>query len=287
MPDTSAAGAPDAASEHDAERSLFGAAKACILACAVEEKLKRSALAARAWRAGVLDHDVGPPPESIPSPGHPERPRLVAPREVPRRRLGTPEGRAALIHALAHIELNAVNLAWDAVYRFRHLPRAYYDDWVRVADEETRHFGLLRKRLRVLGFDYGDFPAHRGLWEMAVKTADDVLVRMALVPRVLEARGLDVTPGMVERLEAAGDYETAGVLEIIHRDEKGHVAVGSHWYRYCCEQRGLDSAATFRDLLNRHMKGRIKGPFAEAARREAGFTAEELTDLRALEAGAE
>ncbi|MEJ2654165.1 MAG: ferritin-like domain-containing protein [Acidihalobacter sp.] len=149
---------------------------------------------------------------------------------MPRRGLGTREGRAALVHAVAHIEFNAINLALDAVYRFRSLPRAYYDDWLRVADEEARHFMLLADRLTDFGMRYGDLPAHNGLWEMAVKTADDWLLRMALVPRVLEARGLDVTPGMIERLRQAGDMETVAALEVILREEVGHVAIGSRWF---------------------------------------------------------
>jgi uncharacterized ferritin-like protein (DUF455 family) len=210
---------------------------------------------------------------------------LVAPRELPKRNFHAVEGRAALIHAVAHIEFNAINLAWDAVYRFRNLPKPYYDDWVRVADEEAYHFTLLRERLRTLQYDYGDFTAHNGLWEMARDTAHDPLVRMALVPRVLEARGLDVTPGMMARLRAAGDEDTVGLLEIILRDEIGHVEIGSRWFRFLCEQRGLVPELTFRELIDRYMKGRIKGPFHHQARLQAGFSAEELSVLERLAIG--
>jgi uncharacterized ferritin-like protein (DUF455 family) len=222
------------------------------------------------------------PPRAVPVPGRPERPLLVAPRELRQRKLNTPAGRAILVHALAHIEFNAINLALDAVYRFRDLPADFYGDWLRVAAEEAGHFGLLRARLQALGHDYGDFPAHNGLWEMACNTADDVLVRMALVPRVLEARGLDVTPGMIGRLQEAGDAETVAILRIIFRDEIGHVEIGSRWFRHCCAGRDLRPAATFRALLEQHMPGRIKGPFAEQARGQAGFDAEEMDLLREL-----
>jgi uncharacterized ferritin-like protein (DUF455 family) len=187
---------------------------------------------------------------------------------------------------LAHIELNAINLAWDAVYRFRGLPRDYYDDWVQIAGEEAYHFTLLRDRLQELGYDYGDFEAHDGLWEMARKTAHDPLIRMALVPRVLEARGLDVTPGMMARLRAAGDVRTADILVVILRDEVGHVAAGSRWFRYLCQARGLDPDATYRQLIRQYMTGRIKGPLHRDARLEAGFTEQELAYLEGLEEGA-
>ena len=235
------------------------------------------------WLAGRLERGRNDePPHAIVTPGRPEQPVLVAPRELRQRKLSTPVGRAILVHALAHIEFNAINLALDAVYRFRDMPAEFYGDWLRVAAEEAEHFGLLRERLRVLGHDYGDFPAHDGLWEMACKTADDVLVRMALVPRVLEARGLDVTPGMIERLREAGDEATVAILRIIFRDEIGHVEIGSRWFRHCCVQRGLDPVPTFRALLERHMPGRIKGPFAEQARGQAGFDREEMDLLREL-----
>lgn len=234
------------------------------------------------WRAGTLSLAHGSSPHAIGAPGRPPRPLLVTPRELPRRGFHTLDGRAALIHAVAHIEFNAMNLAWDAVYRFRGLPRGYYEDWVRVADEEAYHYSLLRERLRGLGYEYGDFSAHDGLWEMAEETAHDVLVRMALVPRVLEARGLDVTPTMMERLRAVGDEETAALLGIILRDEIGHVAIGTRWFRHVCAERGLAPEPTFRQLVSEHLKGRIKGPFHYAARLQAGFSEEELASLTEL-----
>lgn len=259
---------------------LHSAARACLDAREPDEKVALTGAVAAAWRARRLVRDAAERPEPVEQPGRPARPRLVPPAAVPKRGLGTAEGRAALVHALAHIELNAIDLAWDAVYRFRDLPDAFYDDWVQVALEEAYHFGLLRRRLRELGHDYGDFDAHNGLWEMARQTAGDVLVRMALVPRVLEARGLDVTPGMMARLRRAGDEGTVAILEIILRDEIGHVAVGSRWFRYACRCRGLEPDATFHDLLARHMPGRVKGPIHEVARSAAGFTPAELQRLK-------
>jgi uncharacterized ferritin-like protein (DUF455 family) len=208
-------------------------------------------------------------------PGRPARPLLVRPREVASRGLGTLTGRAALCHAVAHIEFNAINLALDAGLRFAGLPAAYYADWLGVAQDEARHFQLLRQRLNDLGFDYGDFPAHNGLWEAAEKTAHDVLVRMACVPRVLEARGLDVTPGMIHRLREVGDKDTIAVLELILSEEVRHVEIGTRWFRYCCEQRGFEPVSTFRRLLNE--QGMVlRPPFNHAARRAAGFVAAEL-----------
>ncbi|MEX0730878.1 MAG: ferritin-like domain-containing protein [Aquisalimonadaceae bacterium] len=231
------------------------------------------------WDSGELRPVADSGPRPIGEPGRPVRPLLVDPRELVQRKLSTDEGRAALVHAVAHIEFNAVNLALDAVYRFRDMPDGFYGDWLRVAAEEASHYSMLADRLGELGYGYGDFPAHNGLWEMCRDTAHDVLVRMALVPRVLEARGLDVTPAMMQRLRSAGDARTAAILIVILREEEGHVAIGSRWFRYCCEQRGLAADATFLDLLGRHMRGRVRGPFNEAARRNAGFSAGEMRAL--------
>ena len=184
----------------------------------------------------------------------------------------------AAIHAVAHIEANAIDLALDAAHRFRDLPDAFYDDWLRVAEEEARHFGLLRDRLGELGAEYGDLPAHGGLWDACARTADDVLRRMALVPRVLEARGLDVNPPMLARFAAAGDDATAAILQVILDDEVGHVAVGDQWFRWCCEQRGLDPVPTFAALLA-DAGVRVRPPLNVEARLAAGFTADELDAL--------
>lgn len=217
-------------------------------------------------------------------PGRPSRPRLVDPRQLPRRGPGSREGRAALLHAVAHIEFNAINLAWDAVHRFRGKPEAYYRDWIAIADDEARHFGMLVERLAELGFAYGDFDAHDGLWDMARRTAHSCLERMALVPRVLEARGLDVTPGMIARLRNAGDVANAVVLEQILDEEVAHVAAGSHWFAWCCAQEGADPASTFARLIDTHLAGRVRGPFNVAARLRAGFSPGEISLIEAAAA---
>lgn len=257
-------------------RSVFSAAWECLRATTADEKVERTRFHARAMRDDALHLDAEADPYPIQAPGRPELPVLIDPADVPLRKLGQSEGRAALIHAVAHIEFNAINLAWDAVYRFRGLPRDYYADWTRVADEEAYHFELLRAHLRQLGYDYGSFPAHNGLWEMAEKTAHDPLVRMALVPRVLEARGLDVTPGMIKRLENVGDARAAEILRVIFRDEIGHVAIGSRWFGYLCEQRGMDREATFERLVLEYVDGRGARKIERAARAEAGFSEREM-----------
>jgi len=261
---------------------LFKSSRDCLR---LEEPGPKCAAVARLaadWAAGNLALDTGAGVERIGPPGRPRRPELVDAARVPRRRLGSVAGRAALVHAIAHIEFNAINLALDAVYRFRGMPIEYYGDWLSVAADEARHFQLLQERLAELGFAYGDFPAHNGLWEMAEQTADSCLVRMALVPRVLEARGLDVTPGMIERLAAAGDGETVEVLRIILSEEVRHVAIGTRWFRYCCERDGLEPSATFLDLLECRYAGTVRGPFNLEARYEAGFSRQEMAALTNL-----
>ena len=221
-------------------------------------------------------------PSRVTEPGRPQRPSLVHPRELPRRRPGTIRGRAALIHAVAHIEFNAINLALDAVCRFPQMPGAFVRDWLQVAAEEAKHFTLLQGRLEALGFGYGDFPAHNGLWEMALRTGHDPLHRMALVPRVMEARGLDVTPGMIRRFTDLGDQETAAVLGIILEEEVGHVAAGTRWFHYLCKQRGLEAEQAYFELLQAYLGDDIRCPLHLEARREAGFTDKELERLKAL-----
>lgn len=264
---------------------LFAAAQHCLDARDPDTKVALTHAYARRFSVGELPTDpAAPAPAPIRMPGRPDRPCLVHPRSLPRRGFGTTEGRAAFIHAIAHIELNAIDLGWDAVYRFRDLPPDYYADWVRVADDEARHFVLLRDRLRDLGFDYGDFDAHNGLWEMCEKTAHDGMARMALVPRVLEARGLDVTPGMIVKLQSLGDTGTVAILELILREEVAHVAAGSRWFRWFCERRGLAPEATFRDLLSDYARAVLHGPFNLDARAAAGFSDEELAALQAIDA---
>jgi uncharacterized ferritin-like protein (DUF455 family) len=215
-------------------------------------------------------------------PGRPERPRLVPPAAVPRRTPFTPEGRAALLHAVTHIEFNAINLALDAVWRFPGLPPAYYREWLQVAREEAHHFMLLSEHLAMLGHAYGDFDAHDGLWAMCEHTAHDVTARMALVPRTLEARGLDATPPMQAKLRAAGDRRAVEILDVILRDEVWHVAVGNRWYRWLCERDSLDPIAHYALLAAHYGAPRLRPPFNLQARRDAGFTTAEIA---ALEAG--
>ena len=259
-----------------------------VLQALLETNPDQKVLAAKqiyqAWQTGELVREAtAEPVQKILIPGRPAKPELVLPKQMRQRKLHTLEGRIALLHAVAHIEFNAINLALDAVYRFRDMPDAYYQDWLQVAAEEAYHFDLVRARLRDLGADYGDLPAHNGLWEHALKTDHDVLMRMALVPRVLEARGLDVTPPMMERLREVGDDTTADVLAIILRDELGHVRMGSHWYRYCCELRGLEPEATFRRLLKEVLQAPVRGPFYTEGRLQAGFSQAELDQLKLLE----
>ncbi len=264
--------------------SLFEQAHACLAATEPAEKLRLTHAAAQAFRAGRLALPAdAPAPAPIGEPGRPARPRLVLPRDVPQRGLGSVGGRAAFLHAIAHIEFNAINLAWDAVYRFRGLPADYYADWVGVADDEARHFALLSARLAELGFAYGDFDAHNGLWEMAVKTAHSGRERMALVPRVLEARGLDVTPGMIARLRTNGDEASAQILELILREEIAHVAAGSRWFHWHCEREGLAPLREFIRLVREAVRGGVRGPFNRPARLAAGFGEPELAALESLE----
>jgi uncharacterized ferritin-like protein (DUF455 family) len=217
--------------------------------------------------------------ESQTLPGRPARPRLVAPGEVPRRSPHTAEGRAALLHAIAHIEFNAINLALDATWRFAEMPADFYADWLRVASEEALHFTLLREHLLTLGHDYGDFTAHNGLWLMTEKTRADIVARMALVPRTLEARGLDATPPIQAKLARAGDMRAVEILDIILRDEVGHVAIGNRWYRWLCERQGLEPVAHYGVLVERYQAPKLKPPFNRSARKKAGFTDEEIAFL--------
>jgi uncharacterized ferritin-like protein (DUF455 family) len=264
--------------------NLFQCALRCIACPDPRGKCELTDVVYAALQAGELRFDAVDEPVAISVPGRPDRPRLVPPRELPRRRLGSLEGRVSLLHALAHIEFNAINLAWDAVYRFREMPQRYYCDWGRVAFEEAAHFRLLATRLCELGSAYGRLDAHDGLWEMACRTAHDPLARMALVPRALEARGLDVTPGIMERLARVGDAASAEILQVILRDEIGHVEIGTRWYRWLCAARGLAPEVTFVRLLEQYMKGQVKAPFHYEARQQAGFNRQEMDCLEELAA---
>lgn len=215
-------------------------------------------------------------------PGIPARPKLVSPLQVAKRSMRTVEGRAGLIHALTHIEFNAINLALDAIWRFADMPENYYRDWLKVAIEEAHHYALLNAHLQTLGFTYGDFDAHNSLWEMVDRTKNDVLARMALVPRTMEARGLDALPALRAKLAQAGDLLAAEILDITLRDEVGHVSIGNTWFNWLCEQRGFEPIATYEQLAEQYDAPKPRPPFNLDARREAGFTELELQVLAAI-----
>jgi uncharacterized ferritin-like protein (DUF455 family) len=257
------------------EETLCRAAVAVLNTPDPEAKARAARAAAEMWRHGAMAPGDGAESPAD-RPARPDRPALRPPREVPRRRItsGT-AGRIALLHALTHIELNAIDLAFDIVARFAHeeLPREFFDDWVAVGDDEARHFTMLAGRLAELDASYGDLPAHDGLWQAAEETSGDLLARLAVVPLVLEARGLDVTPAMIERLRRVGDDRSADILQLIHDEEIGHVAAGVRWFRYLCARRGVEPAEAFGALVRRHFKGRIKPPFNTASRAAAGLPA--------------
>lgn len=244
----------------------------------------KAALTLAIQNAGVVgaDEELVEPPGI---PGRPDRPDLVAHITLKQRSVKSLEGRAALIHALAHIELNAIDLALDVVWRFHGMPDSFYAQWLMVAKEEAGHFSLLRDHLQAMGYEYGSFQAHNALWEMAEKTKSDPLARIALVPRTLEARGLDASPAVKAKLLAAGDARGGEIIDIILRDEIGHVAVGNYWYRWLCDQRGVDHGTTYEKLAEQYGAPHPRGPFNLDARRQAGFDEFEL--LRLVERSAQ
>ncbi len=220
--------------------------------------------------------------KTVDIPGRPDRPLLVMPKGVKKRSFSSPEGRLVLMHSFAHIEFNAINLALDAAYRFQNMPRKFTLDWLKVAKEEAYHFSLINNYLKDHDVQYGDYPAHNGLWDMVKKTDHDVLHRMGLVPRVMEARGLDVTPNMIERFKQIDDQKAADILSIIYHDEIGHVAIGNEWFYYCCKQQNKEPKATFKALIQQYFNGKLRGPFNWPARKKAGFSEQELQELEQL-----
>lgn len=251
----------------------------------VAAKAQGVAELAQRWSDGQVGLDAGAklqPTGRIP--GRPAKPVLVPPGALKHRGVQTPEGRAVLIHALAHIEFNAINLALDAIWRFPDMPPDYYADWLQVAAEEALHFSLLSGHLRTLNHEYGDFPAHNGLWEMAERTGESLLARLALIPRTMEARGLDVSPGIRDKLLQARDTEAAAILDIILRDEIGHVAIGNRWFHWLCGQQGMEPLATYAGLIREYDMPAMRGPFNLDARRAAGFSEAELHELAQSEA---
>lgn len=255
-------------------RSLRDGAVRAIRAADLDIKTLLAQETARRWRERTLSLR-SPLDMAVPDrPGRPEKPELIPPRQMPKRALTTDKGRIALLHAIAHIELNAVDLALDIVARFatEPVPNSFFDGWMKVAFEEAKHFRMVRDRLRQLGADYGDLPAHDGLWQAAHDTRNDLTARLAVVPLILEARGLDVTPALQAKMREAGDMQSAAVLDVIYEDEKGHVAVGAKWFRFLCARQKKDPAAAFQALVRANFRGPLKAPFNDIARAEAGLT---------------
>lgn len=256
--------------------NLFELAYECLVEPRLAVKLEKTVAAANC----ILNGTAGTAAVTLPAivPGRPPQPELIAPQQLPARKLSSLEGRAAMIHSFAHIEFNAVNLALDIICRFQSMPLEFYRDWAQVAAEEASHFSLLQQRLRALGFIYGDFPAHNGLWQMAEDTAHDILLRLAVVPRILEARGLDVTPDLINRFHEIGDMETVSVLETIYQDEIGHVKIGSDWFNHVCHERNVEPEQAFQDIF-RDFAPRSTSRINRDARCRAGFS---LTELDAI-----
>ncbi|WP_438748161.1 ferritin-like domain-containing protein [Pararhizobium sp. O133] len=255
-------------------RSLRDGAARAIGAADLDLKTLLAQETARRWSERRLSLRTPLDRMAPDRPGRPEKPELIPPQKVPRRALTSERGRIALLHAIAHIELNAVDLALDIVARFavEPVPNSFFDGWMRVAFEEAKHFRMVRNRLRALGADYGDLPAHDGLWQAAHDTRNDLTARLAVVPLILEARGLDVTPALQAKMREAGDHESAAVLDVIYEDEKGHVAVGAKWFRFLCARQKKDPAAAFQALVRANFRGPLKAPFNDIARAEAGLT---------------
>ena len=256
---------------------LFARAGLCLQETDLEAKLSMSETLVKESSNGFSTKNV-PKLENVIA-GRPLKPELVSPSNLPRRGFSSPQSRLAMIHAIAHIEFNAINLAWDAIYRFRDMPIQYYRDWIKVAGEETRHFRLLRAYLNKHKLDYGDLDAHDGLWRMAEQTDFDVLARMAIVPRVLEAKGLDVTPAMISRFEEYEEQEVADILRIIYREEIGHVKIGNTWFKYLCEKRKLEADRVFVKLIKQFKLQKFTSKINREGRIAAGFRAEELDAL--------
>jgi uncharacterized ferritin-like protein (DUF455 family) len=258
-------------------KTVFEFAEACLRTPSIEEKL---ALTHQAWQARQSDmlqyagQSVVMPIAGV---KFPDKPQLLAPKQMPTRKLTTPEGVAAFFHAIAHVEFMAISLAWDLLYRFRGMPEQFYQDWLQVAEEEAQHFELLQAHMQAFNIHYGDLPAHSGLWEHAVDTASDLLGRLAMVPRCMEARGLDVTPGIIAKFAAKGDDASVTMLTRILTDEVGHVAYGSHWFKWVCGQQGLDPETQYKALIEQYYRGgKPKGPFNREMRIIAGFSHTEL-----------
>jgi uncharacterized ferritin-like protein (DUF455 family) len=257
--------------------NVFEFARACLHQPSIDEKLAYTHQARSALDKSALSFAEQLAPSPIALVRFPERPLLLSPRDMPKRKLGSAEGIAAFFHAIAHVEFVAIYLAWDILYRFRGMPEQFYQDWLVVADEEAQHFELIRTHLQTMGVNYGDLPAHGGLWDHAQDTADDLLARLAMVPRCMEARGLDVTPAIIEKFKNIGDTASVALLTRILTDEVGHVERGSYWFKWLCKQQGIEPEAKYRLLIEQYyLGGKPKGPFNREMRIIAGFSHAEL-----------
>ncbi len=256
--------------------NIFTIAEFCLYHADAEQKIKKTHHARKLIESDQLSFESIGPVISIGKTKFPDIPLLLAPRDMPRRRLNSAAGKIAFFHALAHIEFVAIYLAWDILYRFRGLPEKFYQDWLQVADEEAQHFTLIRRHLLEMGADYGDLPAHRGLWDHAEDTADDILARLAIVPRCMEARGLDITPKMIEKFNSQDDQKSVKLLTRILEDEVGHVKIGSYWFKKLCRQKHLNHEKKYAQLIEKFYVGKPKGPFNRELRIIAGFSNAEI-----------
>jgi len=256
--------------------NIFTVAEFCLHHAGFEQKIEKTHKAKKLDEGCQLSFDSMEPIQSISHTKFPDSPQLLSPRDMPKRKVNSPAGKIAFFHALAHIEFVAIYLAWDILYRFRGLPKQFYQDWLQVADEEAQHFTLIRKHLLEMGADYGELPAHSGLWDHAEETGNDVLDRLAIVPRCMEARGLDITPQMIEKFRVQGDIKSVDLLTRILNDEIGHVKIGSYWFKTICQQRGLNQEDKYIELIKKFYVGKPKGPFNRELRIIAGFTNAEI-----------
>ena len=256
--------------------NIFSIAQFCLHHADVQQKIEKTHYAKKLIESDQLSLESTLAVDPISKTKFPDLPQLLAPREMPGRRLNSATGKIAFFHALAHIEFIAIYLAWDILYRFRGLPDEFYQDWLKIADEEAQHFTLIRQHLLEMGADYGELPAHRGLWDHAEETADDVLARLAIVPRCMEARGLDITPQMIEKFNSQGDQASVKLLTRILEDEVGHVKIGSYWFKTLCQQQQLNHEAKYIELIKKFYVGKPKGPFNRELRIIAGFTNAEI-----------
>ena len=259
--------------------NIFILAEYCLHQSDFAKKIETTHHARSLSKNNKLSFASSEPVSSIAQIKFPKQPQLLNPREMPRRRLNSPTGKAAFFHALAHIEFVAIYLAWDILYRFRNLPEQFYKDWLKIADEEAQHFTLIRQHLLEMGSDYGDLPAHQGLWDHAIDTSEDILARLAIVPRCMEARGLDVTPAMIEKFKTQKDHESVQLLTRILNDEIGHVKIGSYWFAHICELKGFNPEDKFKELITQFYNGKPKGPFNRELRIKAGFSNDEINWL--------